>query len=129
MCGPRSRGGLHGVRLGPAPKSRLPPGQDRDAPLAPEHARAPHPAMRGGFNRRHRRAGHLFQNRYKSIVVQAAQYLLKLTRYLHLNPLRAQVVADLRALERYPWIGHSALGVPRLALLGASQTRPAVTAR
>ena len=30
-------------------------------------------------------------------------------RYIHLNPLGAQVVADLRALERYPWTGHSAL--------------------
>jgi putative transposase len=69
----------------------------------------------GGFNRRHRRAGHLFQNRYKSIVVQADQYQLELTRYIHLNPLRAKVVADLRALERYPWTGHSALvgRVPR----------------
>jgi hypothetical protein len=48
----------------------------------------------GGFNRRHRRAGHLFQ---------------------HLNPLRGKVVADLRALDRYPWTGHSALlgHVPR----------------
>jgi putative transposase len=36
-------------------------------------------------------------------------YLLELTRYLHLNPLRAGVVADLRALDRYPWTGHSAL--------------------
>jgi REP-associated tyrosine transposase len=63
----------------------------------------------GAFNRRHHRAGHLFQNRYKSIVVEADRYLLELTRYLHLNPLRAKVVADLRALERYPWTGHSAL--------------------
>ncbi|HYL79194.1 MAG TPA: transposase [Candidatus Acidoferrum sp.] len=63
----------------------------------------------GAFNRRHRRAGHLFQNRYKSIVVEEDQYLLELTRYIHLNPLRAKVVADLRALDRYPWTGLSAL--------------------
>ncbi len=63
----------------------------------------------GAFNRRHKRVGHLFQNRYKSIVVEEEPYLLELVRYLHLNPLRAQVVPDLRALLRYPWSGHSAL--------------------
>jgi REP element-mobilizing transposase RayT len=69
----------------------------------------------GAFNRRHQRTGHLFQNRYKSIVVEAEPYLLELVRYLHLNPLRATVVPDLRALDRYPWSGHSALlgRVPR----------------
>ncbi len=69
----------------------------------------------GAFNRRHHRVGHLFQNRYKSIVVEAEPYLLELVRYLHLNPLRAHVVPDLRHLERYPWTGHSALlgTVPR----------------
>jgi len=69
----------------------------------------------GAFNRRHKRAGHLFQNRYKSIVVEAEPYLLELVRYLHLNPFRAHVVATLAALERYPWTGHSALlgTVPR----------------
>jgi putative transposase len=67
------------------------------------------------FNRRHKRVGHLFQNRYRSIVVEAEAYLLALVRYLHLNPLRAKVVRDLRALDRYPWTGHSALlgSVPR----------------
>ena len=63
----------------------------------------------GAFNRRHKRVGHLFQNRYKSIVVEAESYLLELVRYLHLNPLRAQVVPDLRRLGHYPWTGHSAL--------------------
>ncbi len=63
----------------------------------------------GAFNRRHKRVGHLFQNRYKSVVVEEEPYLLELVRYLHLNPLRARVVADLRALRRYPWTGHSAL--------------------
>ena len=69
----------------------------------------------GAFNRRHHRRGHLFQNRYKSVVVEEEPYLLELTRYIHLNPLRAGVVHDLAALERYPWGGHSAvLGrVPR----------------
>jgi REP element-mobilizing transposase RayT len=69
----------------------------------------------GAFNRRHKRVGHLFQNRYKSIVVEEEPYLLELVRYLHLNPLRARVVPDLRTLDRYPWTGHSALlgTVPR----------------
>ena len=63
----------------------------------------------GAFNRRHKRVGHLFQNRYKSIVVEEEPYLLELVRYLHLNPLRAGVVPDLRALDHSPWTGHSAL--------------------
>mgnify|MGYP000863328060 CR=1 FL=1 len=69
----------------------------------------------GAFNRRHRRIGHLFHNRYKSVVVEEEPYLLELVRYLHLNPLRAGVVAGLRALDGYPWTGHSALvgAVPR----------------
>lgn len=61
------------------------------------------------FNRRHRRQGHLFQNRYKSIVVEEEPYLLELTRYIHLNPLRGRLVRDLAALNRYPWSGHSVL--------------------
>jgi hypothetical protein len=82
-----------------------------------------------------------------------AIYLLELVRYLHLNPLRATVVPDLRTLTRYPWTGHSALlgtvprparpvplaplaarlarrlGVPIPALLGRTQTRAVVRAR
>jgi REP element-mobilizing transposase RayT len=61
------------------------------------------------FNRRHRRVGHLFQNRYKSIVCEEDPYLLELTRYIHLNPLRAGLVDDMAALNRCPWAGHSAL--------------------
>jgi hypothetical protein len=61
------------------------------------------------FNRRHRRTGHLFQNRYKSIVCQEERYFLELVRYLHLNPLRAGLVADVAALDRYPYAGHSAV--------------------
>jgi len=61
------------------------------------------------FNRRHNRQGHLFQNRYKSIVCEEAPYLLELTRYIHLNPLRAGMVRSIRELERYPWSGHSAI--------------------
>ena len=61
------------------------------------------------FNRRHRRHGHLFQNRYKSILCQEGTYLLELVRYIHLNPLRAKVVADLRRLNNYRYYGHSVL--------------------
>jgi len=61
------------------------------------------------FNRRHRRHGHLFQNRYKSILCQRDPYLLELVRYIHLNPLRAQLVRALEDLDRYPYAGHSVL--------------------
>lgn len=61
------------------------------------------------FNHRYKRAGHLFQNRYKSIVCQEENYLRELVRYLHLNPLRARIAGDIKQLNRYPWSGHSAL--------------------
>jgi REP element-mobilizing transposase RayT len=61
------------------------------------------------FNRRHRRSGHLFQNRYKSILCQEDAYLLELVRYIHLNPLRAKLVADLKALVHYRFCGHGVL--------------------
>ncbi len=63
----------------------------------------------GQFNRRHHRTGHLFQNRYKSIVIDEEGYFLELVRYIHLNPLRTGIVTDLRALERFPWSGHGAI--------------------
>ncbi len=58
------------------------------------------------FNRRHKRHGHLFQNRYKSILCQEDPYRLELVRYIRLNPLRAKRVADIGALEKYPFCGH-----------------------
>lgn len=61
------------------------------------------------FNRRHRRHGHLFQNRYKSILCQEDAYLLELVRYIHLNPLRAKLVANLDELDHYPFSGHGAI--------------------
>ena len=61
------------------------------------------------FNRRHKRYGHLFQNRYKSIVCEEDPYLLELTRYIHLNPVRGGVVQDVKALSEYPWTGYSVL--------------------
>jgi hypothetical protein len=56
----------------------------------------------GAFNRRHKRVGHLFQNRYKSILVEEEPYLLELVPYIHANPLRAKTVSDLDALDGYP---------------------------
>ena len=44
------------------------------------------------YNRRHRRHGHLFQNRYKSIICQEDAYFTELVRYIHLNPLRVSTV-------------------------------------
>lgn len=58
------------------------------------------------FNRRHQRSGHLFQNRYKSIVCDGDVYSMELVRYIHLNPVRAGIVADLDALAGYRWCGH-----------------------
>ncbi|OGQ95513.1 MAG: transposase [Deltaproteobacteria bacterium RIFOXYD12_FULL_57_12] len=61
------------------------------------------------FNRRHRRSGHLFQNRYKSILCQEDAYLLELVRYIHLNPVRAKLVTDYNEFSNYPFCGHSAI--------------------
>ena len=61
------------------------------------------------FNRRHRRTGHLFENRYKSILCDEDTYLLALLRYIHLNPVRAGIVKTMEELDRYPWSGHSAV--------------------
>lgn len=61
------------------------------------------------FNRKYRRHGQLFQNRYKSILCQEDLYLKELVRYIHLNPLRAKSVPDMKALDKYPWCGHSAI--------------------
>ena len=57
-------------------------------------------------NRRHRRCGHLFQGRYKAIVVDADTYLLELARYIVLNPVRAGMVAD---PGEWPWSSYRAM--------------------
>jgi REP element-mobilizing transposase RayT len=61
------------------------------------------------FNLRHSRSGHLFQNRYKSIVCQSDPYLLELIRYIHLNPFRAGLVRGMNELDSYPWSGHAVI--------------------
>ena len=58
------------------------------------------------YNRRHRQHGHLFQNRYNSIICEEDPYFKELVRYIHLNPLRAGVVDTLAKLDRYKWSGH-----------------------
>ena len=61
------------------------------------------------FNKRHNRSGHLFQNRYKSIICEEDPYFLELVRYIHLNPLRSRVVRTINELDAYPWSGHRSL--------------------
>ena len=61
------------------------------------------------FNRRHSRIGHLFQNRYKSVLCEEEPYFLELVRYIHLNPLKANAVKTLEELDGYPWCGHSVI--------------------
>ena len=53
------------------------------------------------YNIRHKRHGHLFQNRYKSIVCEADTYFKELVRYIHLNPLRAGLVDTMKKLDWY----------------------------
>ena len=61
------------------------------------------------FNRRHGRHGHLFQNRYKSILCEEDTYLKQLVAYIHLNPVRVGIVKDVATLKTYAFTGHSAL--------------------
>ena len=66
-------------------------------------------------NRRQDRVGHLFQGRYKAVLVNADSYLLELVRYIHLNPVRAGMV---KSPEEYRWSGHPAyLGEKKLSWL------------
>ena len=57
------------------------------------------------FNRRHQRVGHVFQGRYKAIIVQKESYLLELARYVVLNPVRARMV---RGAGDWPWSSYRA---------------------
>ena len=68
------------------------------------------------FNRRHRRVGHVFQGRFKGILVQKDAYLLELARYIVLNPVRARMV---RRAQDWPWSSYRAtagLGEPAACL-------------
>lgn len=71
-----------------------------------------HPLLTGyaiSFNLRHNRVGHLFQNRYKALICQSESYFQQLVRYIHLNPVKANIVSTPAELLYYPWTGHSAL--------------------
>ena len=63
----------------------------------------------GYFNHRHQRAGHVYQGRYKSILVDKEAYLSILSRYIHLNPIRTRLMAKasprdkMNYLRRYRW--------------------------
>jgi len=57
------------------------------------------------FNHRHKRVGHLFQGRFKGILVEKDNYLLELARYIVLNPVRAQMV---RSVRDWPWSSYPA---------------------
>jgi REP element-mobilizing transposase RayT len=61
------------------------------------------------FNRRHQRHGHVFQNRYKSVLCEQDPYLLELVRYIHLNPIRSGNVDGINKLNVYPYTGHATL--------------------
>jgi REP element-mobilizing transposase RayT len=80
------------VRSGPSGVSRL------MARIGTAHARA--------FNGRHGRIGHLFQDRFKSVLVESDTHLRWLVRYVHRNPIEAGLIADARDLENDPWTGH-----------------------
>jgi REP element-mobilizing transposase RayT len=57
------------------------------------------------FNRRHKRVGHLFQGRFKGILVEKDNYLLELARYIVLNPVRAKMVGS---VCDWPWSSYTA---------------------
>jgi putative transposase len=61
------------------------------------------------FNRRYNRHGQLFQNRYKSILCQQDPYFMELVRYIHLNPLRTNIVGNYTSLSRYKYCGHGVI--------------------
>lgn len=67
------------------------------------------------INQRKNRVGHLFQGRYKSILIDADAYLLELVRYIHNNPVRAGLVKD---LAEYQWSSHRVyLGLDNIPFL------------
>jgi len=88
------------LQTGPVPLSRL------MARLLTGYAR--------GFNERHERCGHLFQNRFHSRVIEGDSDLLGVVLYVHRNPLEAGLVPNADALEQFPWCGHGGMTGARL---------------
>jgi hypothetical protein len=106
------------IEAGPVPLSRI--------------VLALHGSYAQAFNQRHERVGHLFQGRYKALLVQKTSYLLALVRYIHENPVKAGIVSEPRLYrwsserfyrgERAPdWLDTDGL----LELLGADPSRAA----
>jgi putative transposase len=69
------------------------------------------------FNKRHGRTGHLFQGRYKAILIQKDSHLLEVCRYVVLNPVRARMVEN---PAEYPWSSY-------LATAGTAKPHPSLT--
>lgn len=61
------------------------------------------------FNKRYKRSGHLFQNRYASFTVQHGAHFIELVRYTHLNPVRAGIISEIASLSLWPYSGYGAL--------------------
>ncbi|HEY4485197.1 MAG TPA: transposase [Nitrospiria bacterium] len=68
------------------------------------------------FNRRHRRVGHLFQGRYKAILVERESYLLEVCRYVVLNPVRAKAIGKPEAWRWSSYRGTGGLEKPQACL-------------
>jgi putative transposase len=70
------------------------------------------------FNRRHARVGHLYQGRYKALLVDADSYLLELSRYVHLNPVRTNkysvldAAGQMKVLNNYQWSSFQGYTIP-----------------
>jgi len=56
------------------------------------------------YNRRYNRVGHLYQGRYKSILIQKENYLTILSRYIHLNPVRVEKMQDTFTSEKEKYL-------------------------
>ena len=67
----------------------------------------------GYYNARHRRVGHLFQGRFKAHLVEEDGYFTEISRYLHLNPVRAKLVAR---PEQWKWSSYAGYRNPKAAL-------------
>ena len=69
------------------------------------------------YNRRHKRSGHLYQGRYKAILVEKDNYLLELSRYIHLNPVKIKrikkdpIEKQIDFLRKYNWSSHLGYGL------------------
>lgn len=61
------------------------------------------------YNKKHERTGYLYQGRYKSIVCEEEPYFLELVRYIHLNPIRANLLKTMDELDYCEWSGHSTI--------------------